>query len=493
MRAACLGYPPTITLRSTAKLVRPPPRTYPHTTRLLVMAEVPTAYRVSVHSSCPCNEIRALTERHLVQCWTPGQLVDQAKHFRSVAYDLPVPPGKHKMSKYGMALEYDGAKKRAYMRAYHNLKQGLKLKSWTTVKMFVKPDKYPEGEVYSKAPRAIQYRSPEYNLLVGSFLRPYEKAIYPFLTSNVGMPAVAKGLNNMQRASNIVDASKLFSSPVYLMLDHSKFDSHVEDYHLKWLHRQYVRATGSRWLRYLLSFTINNRCYSKGGMAYTVRGGRMSGDYDTALGNTLLNYRLMQTWLGTVKSHVLLDGDDSVVIVEKRDYDTLLSNFRHFEDNGFHTKLETCHELWQVEFCRSKLIPTDPPVFGREPIRALSNMAVNLRDYHGAGYLRFLAGVGKGELCASAGIPIISKLAKVWEGLSDNPILSDRHHAYGMEAADVEVTDEVREYYARQWGITRDQQINIESNIRTPVVINRAEYLISWYDSLPFNLTCHDV
>jgi len=47
--------------------------------------------------------------------------------------------------------------------------------------MFLKDDKYeqsPIGDMEMKAPRCIQYRTKEYNILLGKYIHPLEKHIY---------------------------------------------------------------------------------------------------------------------------------------------------------------------------------------------------------------------------------------------------------------------------------------------------------------------------
>lgn len=455
---------------------------------MAVLAALPSTYQVSTHTSCVCNEAQALFNRHLVEVGpfvvdnvTYSDSMREA-YMKQVFEHLPIPEYT-KMSKYEMAMSYAGAKRRSYLKGYAELKSSPSMRAMTRIKMFVKAEKYPTADVGSKAPRAIQFRSASFNLLVGAHLKPYEHAMYQALTSNIGMRVVAKGLNNYQRASNIVEASKHFRNPRYFLLDHSKFDAHVSVAHLKWLHRQYYRATKSKQLRWLMHHCIKNRGYTSNGIKYTVNGTRMSGDFDTALGNTLLNFAMIKSWLGAVKSHILLDGDDSVVVVETTQVEELNRRLCHFTKLGMNTKCELVKELHEVEFCRAKLLPVDPPRFGRDPIRGLSNMTMFEKDYTGKARMQYIAGLGVGGLAANAGVPVMQAASVAFARAHHNPMLLEEYLVrYGPPMRPQPITHEVREWYHQQWGITPYEQELIESQIATPTWYS--DNLLGNYQSL---------
>lgn len=399
--------------------------------------------------------------------------------------DLPVLSGWKKTSKKSIVLGYVGAKRRGYEAAYHNLTHNRKtLRALSTIKCFIKPDKIPADEIRDKAPRLIQFRTPEFNLMIAAFLKPYEHELYETLKSNVGLRVVAKGLNNVQRAANIVEAAACFHRPVFLLLDHSKFDAHVTTEHLEWIHRQYYRTTKSKVLRYMMRFTLKNRGYTKNNIKYTCDAGRMSGDYDTALGNSMLNYVVLQKFVWGFKSHIFLDGDDSVVIVEKSDVDQIMQGFDHFAYCGFKTECSVVHELHHVEFCRSRLLPSDPPRFARDPIRALSNYSVSEKDYAGDSRLRYLAGIGQGELAASCGVPVLQAFAVARARAHAKPMfLEHLHYAYGPPCEPMTIDMDTRIAFEQAYGIGIVRQLQLEAMMRTPNRVGVNE-LLDWYNSL---------
>lgn len=457
---------------------------------------LPMARQTAVHSGCLCNEYVSLHNRHMkvVDAYQgTGDvevLVDKNIIEKSQKFNLPVLPNYQRMAKRDIANSYTGAKKRMYVQALERIKEGYKLPTWSKIKMFLKADKFPRVDLEgpnAKAPRSIQFRSPEFNLLLASYLKPYEHGMYETLTSPVGLRCVAKGLNNVQRAENIIEAAKLFRDPVFLGMDHSKFDSCVRVTHLKWLHKQYMRTVKCNGLRNILRYVINNIGKSKNGIGYKIKGARMSGDFDTALGNTLINFLVITTGLEGIKHHILLDGDDSVLIVERSDLEGLKQKLiDHCLMMGFETVIEEYFHLHEIEFCRSKLIPTNPPRFARDPKRALSNYTITIKDYAGDSRLRYLAGVGKGELAASAGVPIMQAYALSRAKAHDNPLdIEELRIAYGVVDNPIEVDTMTRIYFEEQWGITIDEQLRIESQFETPTRVSPG-HLLEYYNSLPY-------
>lgn len=417
-------------------------------------------YQVSVHNSCQCNELHALYRRHLI-----ARNTELDVEFLQTM--LPVNVDCERISYDEVVSGYTGRKKRMYYGAMLTLIQSpWFLHSWSRVKMFVKPDRYPAADIYDKIPRAIQYRKPEFNLLLATYLKPYEHAFYENALSNIGLRSVAKGLNNFQRAANLVEAATYFRNPVYVLCDHSKFDSHVTVHHLKWVHQQYLRTyPHSYLLRALLKYQLTNKGTTKSGIKYTVKGTRMSGDYDTALGNTLLNYAILNTCFNHIKNHIFLDGDDSVIIVESDDLNSV--DFSMFSRLGMTTETQVVREAHEVEFCRAKLYP-EGPLFMRNHKRSLSNLCVSLKTYTGEGIKRYYAGVGVGELCINNGVPIMGPIALKLASYG-KPLELEEYKYYGAYEGYQQPTDDARLAYYNMFGVSPEEQIRIERDFVPPL------------------------
>lgn len=438
-----------------------------HQSRVRVGLVIPETYQAATHNSCVCNEYQALVNRHIcerVTSFNNNIFKSRAKQFVKL---IPIEAARVPYSE--IVKRYTGGKRRMY-EAARLLVLGPKFfKTWAKVKMFVKPDKYPRGSIDAKAPRAIQYRTPMYNLALATYLAPFEHSYYQYKDS-YGLRVVAKSLNNLERADNIVQASKMFDNPCFVLCDHSKFDSHVNVDHLKFLHSIYNSHFKSEQLRKLLRLQLMNTGYSKGGIKYRVKGTRMSGDYDTALGNTLLNHYILDFVFRHVKHHILLDGDDSVIVLEKSDLDSI--NWHEFSILGMTTTYEVVFELTEVEFCRSRLVDVDrTPRFARDWKRALANMGISVQTYPDTKtWMRYYAGVGLGELAMSSGVPILGPLALKLSKLSERPILLPEYKFKGVYTHWVEVDDQARLDYYLQWGISPSEQENLERTIlNTPV------------------------
>lgn len=354
---------------------------------------------------------------------------------------------------------YSGGKKRIYVRALENLKvNGLRQRD-KLVKMFVKPDRYPSGDIVDKDPRAIQYRGPEFNLELSRYIKPFEHAIYSSVTMGVvsGTRVIAKGLNNVQRAALIMEKASRFNDPIFVLLDHSRFDSTINVEHLKSTHAKYQRAFRSKSLQSLLNVQKHNLCYSSHGIKYRTTGTRMSGDADTGCGNSVVNADVLWGFLKmskVIKYDFILDGDDSIVFIERADQKLLQMGL--FARMGFDTKIQIVDDIHQAEFCQCRLVLTDPPVMVRNPRRVISHAQCCKRVYGHHVYPKWLAAVGLCEMSMNYGVPILQSFGYQLSKLSKIKFFDDEYK-WKMTMADVkwkpkEVTDQARVSFYLAWG-----------------------------------------
>ncbi|APG76151.1 hypothetical protein 2 [Beihai tombus-like virus 16] len=85
--------------------------------------------------------------------------------------------------------------------------------------------------------------------------------------------------------------------------------------------------------------------------SFTKRGGRCSGDTDTYIGNTILNYILHRCFAKTKSLVGRFSGDDSVVF----DYNADVADFASL---GFAAKIRRSSSVWDATFCSSLVYPT---------------------------------------------------------------------------------------------------------------------------------------
>lgn len=485
--ALCVARQPLKTLSRTARILSVPRISCNNNTKFAVNNAYPGTYQVTTHASCICNELRALYNRHLIDRSLPeynkyfvkdaARLVFQEFHFENL----------QPCSYWEIIRRYSGPKRSAYMRAYDDVKLLGFQKQWAAVQMFVKPDKYPIGDAAGKAPRAIQYRRPAFNLMLAKYLHPVEEWFYSQLSPG-GFRFVAKGLNNVDRAILLKEQASTFNDPCFILLDHSAFDSSITVDHLKLCHQFYAKLIKSRTLQRLLRCQLKNKGYSKNGIKYIVRGTRMSGDFDTALGNSLVNYVALRSWLkmAGVRGEMMLDGDDSIIVVERSQLHRL--DPIHFPKFGFTTKMQVVYTLSEVEFCQAKYLDCQPPRFARNPLRALSRLNISVRNYHGPGWYRYLAGVGCAESAVSVGVPILETVGRKLARLHKVPIFdTETWYKASTSGTVAAITPEVRDSYYQAWGIPPDRQVAIESDY-TPCLRSSAE-LLQEFLSLPHYAT----
>lgn len=382
--------------------------------------------------------------------------------------------------------KFTGKKKRQYYNAMLNIVNGkLDMRKAAMVKMFIKPDRWPEDVIRTKAPRAIQYRSKEYNLMLATWLDPVEQKLYDHIKHR-GTRVVAKGLNNRERAELWMQKVEDYSSPVFINLDHSKFDSTVNVKHLMNLHRIYKRIVG-KGIYGLLKYQLKNICYTDTGVKYKTQGTRCSGDYDTGLGNTLINIAcILQCFRKIQKYDFMLDGDDAIIVIESIDRDNL--DIGDFEKFGFETVLSFHRDRHAVEFCQSRILDIGGPYFVRNPIRAISNTMVINKNYGFKFMSRYLAGVGLGELAMNKGVPILQQQGARLAETSNLPYydadVSWQMANLGTKPCIATVTPQARMSMEKTWGITVQMQKYIEASLLPMTIsyIARADVRILNYD-----------
>lgn len=202
-----------------------------------------------------------------------------------------------------------------------------------------------------KAPRMIQGRHPIFNIHYGSFIKPIEKMVmYGRYSRNFG-----KGDYTMQ-AAKIIRMCKKYK--YYTEADHSTFDAHVTVEQLQMTHIFYQACyLHNQELRELSRKTLINKCIGRNGESYIVRGTRMSGDVDTSLGNSLINYAIIMEVLATMglEGDCIVNGDDSIIFTnEPVDIERAAKHFKTF---NMDTKLlPSVEDIHQVEFCQTRLV-----------------------------------------------------------------------------------------------------------------------------------------
>lgn len=314
-----------------------------------------------------------------------------------------------------------GCKKKRYQDALDSLaRDGPVRKVDAEVEVFIKYEKTDCTSKKDPVPRVISPRSARYNLSVGRFLKKLEPKLFKSLSGLFRTPTVIKGYNAYDSARLLREKWDMFSDPVAIGLDASRFDQHVSVDALKWEHGIYLSCFPIQKhrtkLARLLAWQLENRCRGfcpDGKLKYTVEGTRMSGDMNTSLGNCVLMCSMIRAYADHcgVTCELANNGDDCVVFMERRDADKFnASVFSWFYSMGFNMKVEPpVYEFGQIEFCQTK------PVFDgnrwlmmRNPRAVLAKDTVFLQPFQSKRQIyNWMAAVGTGGLRMTGGLPVL--------------------------------------------------------------------------------------
>jgi len=465
-------------------------------------------------NDCVCNEVVSLRNVH--QRGGPEPVVDVRREISDQLLQLW--QANHKpvvkpITKCALASSYGGQKRTRYLNALDKLgKEGLVQRDWE-VKMFIKDDKYVSAtsEVLGDlsrdmvGPRAIQYRDPKYNLCIGRFIKPIEHRFYRFLDGR-GCRMVAKGRNSWQRAADVVKGADQYFNPVFVLADHSKFDSHVTKGMLEAEHEFYSRFLGCRQdrraLAWLLSKQFLNKGRTKNGTKYSTPNTRMSGDFNTGSGNTAINIGLLRCWAGP-HSFMYVDGDDSITIMERKHYDALPELSAWMLDRGMETKYTVVTSLYDVDFCQSKIIEVDGvPRFVREPLRVLTRAAFTPKNYPKPARARLVTSMGYCELAMNYGVPILQELAVRYKTIGKSGKLIQDYELYRaarlegdiMTFKERPISAATRESFARVFGIEPREQVLVEAAIRKVTLADTSDAdVIRYVEDVRYAGSCEDV
>lgn len=276
-----------------------------------------------VHMPCACNHMNALLLR-VDRCLPPYRRSSVERLLTPLADQLAKGVGRHPPIPYYDVYKNYGAKKRQrYSRAEEQLKrqggQVTKRQGWVTAFVKLEGIKFSDDKRNPDC-RLIQFRSFEYTLRLAAAIKRAEHALYR--AANIpGFPTtrfIAKGMNPTARARLLRQKYESLPGCRILELDASRFDAHVTVPLLELVeHRFWKRTCLDPEIARLLEMQINNRGQLRAKdfvQSYKVKGGRMSGDANTAAGNCII----MSCLLAAFGAHLggrfdfVCDGDDSV-------------------------------------------------------------------------------------------------------------------------------------------------------------------------------------
>lgn len=371
--------------------------------------------------------------------------------------------------------KYCGLKRQRYITAATNI---LRLGDGCVdakVAGFIKPEKY----VQDAAPRLISPRSPEYLLETGCYFEPLEKALYGAIAAEQGYECIMKGYNLGDRARVMREHWDWCSRPAAVGLDASKFDQHVSVGALRYEHSFYLKAfQNDGKLQRLLAGQLLNAVTCRlddGIVRWTSRGGRMSGDMNTALGNCILSAAMLEAWSRQcgVKIRCVIDGDDCVAFMEEDDVPLFLDGLAEwYVERGFRMKVEDpVYSFEEVEFCQCHpVMLTRGWMLVRNPIKAITQDHVWI-ERGGISHAEVLAATGEGGVSLYGDCPVLGAFYRMLRGKGRLSRAARRElatrrswmrHLSG-ENNNGEVSNQARVSFGIAFGITPAHQIALES------------------------------
>nr|WRQ65252.1 RNA-dependent RNA polymerase [Tolivirales sp.] len=429
-------------------------------------------YAVYTHNGCSCNQYLALRFRHQVKSPVCADLdPGLVKLFHTMDPKINLNHTKlTPWTKTDVVRSYAGKWRQKYARAHEQVKISPVTHKHSYVTLFVKDDK--EMRPCTKPPRAIQYRHPCFMLEMGKYTKAVEKWFYS-LKDEYGTKIVGK-LSGPEVAAELKKKSDSFANPVYLCLDASNFDTCVDEKWLKHCMNLYLECFDKvyhRRIKWLWAKTLTNTGFTKNGtIKYKTKGTRMSGDMDTGLGNSIIMYTMLTSYLKqhNVKGSIMVNGDDSVVVIEARHLQKCkdLSIFKSF---GFNMKFDVKYEFEDVEFCQCKPVNTYYGwTMARRPDRIIGRTGVRTRYVAKTKIKSFVSTLGMCERASGWGVPIISEMATKMINLGGkispsqlNPYMVTQYKYLKYPPI---VSMEARLSYERAWGVSVQDQLRLESD-----------------------------
>ena len=399
------------------------------------------------------------------------------REFRTIVIDCM--PSLPRLSHQQVVDMYKGPKKRVYQSAMESIYHTPLSEVDSFLTSFVKFGK----QDVDKAGRIINPRSPRYNLELGRFLKHSEHHYFNAINKAFGSrtkATIIKGFNADVSASILHDKWSIFTNPVAVGLDASKFDMHVSQVALRYEHSFYnALFPGSRRLRQLLRWQLINRGTAylpDGNIDFTMIGTRSSGDLNTSLGNCIIMCSLIYAYSKErgVDIELANNGDDCVVFMEEDDRLRFMVGFDNwFVAKGFSMTLEQPVYMFdRVEFCQTKPVCLETGwrmMRNHEAILTKDTMCL-VPITNNTSYRKWLGAVGECGLNCSYGSPVQQAF---YECLLRNGIkASDGYKAAifngtSMMTRQVNsystcITAEARASYFFAFGIYPDAQIEIE-------------------------------
>nr|WNM95047.1 MAG: RNA-dependent RNA polymerase [Diaporthe helianthi umbravirus 1] len=387
------------------------------------------------------------------------------------------------------AQSYSGRLRRRYLEAARSLEtDGWISKDDYRLSAFLKGEKHNPRLKRGK-PRMICPRSPRYNLVLASYLKPLEHALWKRWRFGLGVLPTrvsAKGLNSEARARLIERKMESVGDCVVFEVDGKAFEAHVTGYQLDLEAAVYKAAyPGDRELAGLLSVQRKLVGKTAGGIRFSRVGARASGDFNTGMGNTLLMGGFVTAALSDfaasrpdLRCTILVDGDNALLFVSANYASSLHQLFPEL------VRSVSAHEMAvekpttvieRVIFGQSQPVRTAGGLrMVRNVWKTLSGAFCGHRHYHDRAFApRLMHEIALAELALSKGVPVLQPYFKACvDALAGYKRVRDpsaflEGHLLGVttDGKVGEITLDARLSFEQAFGISVEDQLGLEARL----------------------------
>lgn len=450
------------------------------------------------YNKCYCNEFSALTNRHILKpldSYNPNKtkiLLEPIKNCLLKLVQSNVLQYNHK--------EVMNSTRKSIFRRYNNAYRTLLTNrlSYNEINgrldSFVKYEKWSLEKILAgKTPRVVQHRSFEFLYLNKSFMLPIVsklKSCSDFIYGQEVNSIFMKYYKNYQQINIIRKYWNKFKHPVCLCLDMKAFDGHVTTSLLEieqsfWL--SFYTGLDFRVLKKLYKSQLTNIGMTKGGIKFKKKGSRVSGDYSTSDGNSLINYLMLRAYLNYLKidGYIFVNGDDSMVIIEKPNVEFDLNTLSFFNIFGMECECDRIAEYFEdINFCQANPVRINNNYrFVKSPFRTMSRTTVCPSQYINC-IDRYLSGIGLCELASNVGVPILQawSLKLLFDSGFTKPLGSiDKSYSLFVNEELITInpiSEDTRQSFSMAFKISPLEQIELENflltghSISNPKLIN---------------------
>lgn len=421
----------------------------------------------------------------------PGAWAALRRYARRITRRMPRNPKR--MRRHDYPQLYGGSKRDMYAAAAVSLDEKPITSRDARLAVFGKCEKVAlAANGRPKAMRVISPRDPRFNIELGRFLHPIEKPVYlainAMFSNTPTTPTVQKFLNLRERGRVLRAKWRMFRDPIAVGYDAKRFDQHTSADAMKLEHLIYTGAYANHpelsELRRLLNWQLRTKATARlkdGLIHYRTLGNRCSGDVNTSLGNIVLMCVMMRAYLDHVRlrAELVNDGDDCVLILERRDLALLEELEPFFLRLGYTMIREDPVDVFeQIEFCQCN------PVFDgaewvmvRKLTTVMSKDTITVKSLSSEQAVRIhRRRIMQSGMAMAGNIPVLRSVYKyIGRGCEAATNRRGRFNPYldsglfyatkGMRYKDILPTATARLSFWRSTGVTPSQQVSMEKQL----------------------------